>query len=225
MANKINKILSSRVAQWLVYKFIRIYSLSFRLEVQNEIRWLDDYLQKNSSIILCVHHQQFFPAIRYFQKYRKFKPGLMISKSRDGEFISAVANRSGWTTVRGSSSKGGLAALEKLVEHLRQNRLAAHIIDGPRGPFGMVKPGAIRLAHATDSIIVPIYVAAERAWYARSWDRFMIPKPFSRVVLRFGEKLKFDPTQDGEKFEQQRKVLENTMAEENQALLDELKKA
>ncbi len=208
----------------MVYKFIRTYSLSFRLEVQNEKAWLDDYLHNNSSIILCLHHQQFFPAIRYFQKYRKLKPGLMISKSRDGEFISAVANRSGWTTVRGSSSKGGLAALENLVAHLGEHRLAAHIVDGPRGPFGVVKSGAIRLAHATESKIVPVYAAADRAWYARSWDRFMIPKPFSRVVLRFGENLKFEPTQETETFEQQRKMLENIMAKENEALVVELLK-
>ncbi len=222
MAFKINTILSSKFAQWSLYKFIRIYSLTYRLEVQNEDAWLDDYLNNNSSIILCVHHQQFFPAIRYFQGYKKYKPGLMISRSKDGEFISAVANRTGWTTVRGSSTRGGHEALRGMIDHLAKHRLAAHIIDGPRGPFGVVKPGAIRLAHATNSIIVPFYTGADRAWYARSWDKFFLPKPFSKVVLRFGEKIEFKQTESSDTFEEHRKTLEDIMFKGNEKLKADL---
>lgn len=218
MTLKINEILSSKPAQWLLYKFIRIYSLTYRLEIQNEAAWLDDYLQNNGSIVLCVHHQQFFPAIRYFQRYKKYKPGLMISRSKDGEFIAGVANRSGWTTVRGSSSKGGQEALKGMIDHLAMYRLAGHIIDGPRGPFGVVKPGAIRLAHATNSAIVPFYTRADRAWYARSWDKFSLPKPFSKVVLRFGDKIVFQQTDTSEAFEAQRKALEEIMFHGNEKL-------
>ncbi len=224
MAIKINRIFSSKVTQWLLYKFIRIYSLSLRLEVQNEEAWHDYYLNHNGSVILCVHHQQFFAAIRYFQNYKKYKPGLMISQSKDGELISAVANRTGWTTVRGSSSKGGLEALRGMIEHLGEHRLAAHIIDGPRGPFGVVKSGAIRLAHATESMIVPFYIIADRAWYARSWDKFLLPKPFSKVVLRFGEKIEFKQTETNEEFEQHRKSLENIMFKDNEKLKREFDK-
>lgn len=223
MALKINKLLTSKFAQWLVYKFIRMYSLTFRLTVENEEEWLDDYLNNDGSIILCVHHQQFFPAIRYFQKYRHYKPGLMISRSRDGDFISAVAHRTGWTTVRGSSSKGGAEALQGMINHLAEHRLAAHVIDGPRGPIGVVKPGAIRLAHATNSTIIPFFVGADRAWYARSWDKFLLPKPFSKVVLRFGEKVKFEPTETSEDFERQRQSLEDMMSKEHEKLRADLR--
>ncbi|MFH0785597.1 MAG: lysophospholipid acyltransferase family protein [Pseudomonadota bacterium] len=222
MALKINEILSSKFTQWLLYKFIRIYSLTYRLEVQNENAWLNDYLNNNGSIILCVHHQQFFPVIRYFQGYRKYNPGLMISQSKDGDFISAVANRTGWVTIRGSSTRGGQEALRGMINHLAEHRLAAHIIDGPRGPFGVVKPGAIKLAHATGSAIVPFYTRADRAWYARSWDRFLLPKPFSRVVLRFGEKIEFKQTETSEAFEEQRKALEDIMFKENEKLKADL---
>lgn len=221
MAIKVNRIFSSKITQWLLYRFIRLYSLSYRLEVQNENEWLDSYLHENGSILLCAHHQQFFPAIRYFQKYRDFKPGLMISQSKDGELISAVANRTGWATVRGSSSKGGIEALRGMIEHLGKYRLAAHVIDGPRGPFGEVKPGAIRLAHATESVIVPFYTTADRAWYAKSWDRFLLPKPFSKVILRFGKKVKLKPVESSEEFEQHRLQLENAMFKENELLQKE----
>lgn len=222
MALRINELLSSQFAQWILYKFIRLYSLTYRLEVQNEAFWLDDYLHNNGSIILCVHHQQFFPAIRYFQRYKKYKPGLMISLSNDGDFIAGVANRTGWTTVRGSSSKGGQEALRGMIDHLAQHRLAGHIIDGPRGPFGVVKPGAIRLAHATNSVIVPFYTGADRAWYARSWDRFCLPKPFSKVILRFGQKIAFKQTETPEAFEEQRKTLEEIMFKGNEELKADL---
>lgn len=221
MKFKINEILSSRFAQWLLYKFIRLYSLTYRLEVQNEDAWLDHYLHNSGRILLCVHHQQFFPAIRYFQKYKKYKPGLMISMSKDGEFIAAVANRTGWITVRGSSSRGGPEGLKGMIDHLTEHRLAGHIIDGPRGPFGVVKPGAIRIAHATDSVIVPFYTRANRAWYFRSWDKFFLPKPFSKVILRFGEKLEFNKTETSEEFEEHRKALENIMSKENKKLIEE----
>ncbi len=222
MGFKINEILSANFAQWLLYKFIRIYSLTYRLEVQNEEEWLD-YLHNNGRIILCVHHQQFFPAIRYFQRYKKYKPGLMISKSKDGEFISAVANRSGWTTVRGSSSRGGFQALKDMIDHVAEHRLAGHIIDGPRGPFGVVKPGIIRLAHDTGSVIVPFYTRANRAWYFRSWDKFFLPKPLSKVILRFGKKIEFKKTDSTEEFEQQRKTLEAIMSSGNDQLIGEVK--
>ncbi len=222
MAYAVKEILSSRFAQWLLYKFIRIYSLSYRLEVENEKVWLDDYDKKKSSILLCVHHQQFFAAIRYFQRYKDFKPGLMISQSKDGDFIAGVANLSGWTTVRGSSSKGGREALKAMIDHLAEHRLAAHIIDGPRGPHGIVKPGAIRLAEATGSTIVPFYTGADRSWHARSWDKFLIPKPFSKVILRFGEKMLFNESVSSEDFETQRKALEERMFQENEQLKADL---
>ncbi|BCS97553.1 hypothetical protein DSLASN_31850 [Desulfoluna limicola] len=221
MSLGINKLFSSKFPQWVLYKFIRLYSLTFRLEVQNEEAWLDAYLNNNQRILLCTHHQQFFAAIRYFQKYKRYKPGLMISQSKDGELISAVANRTGWTTVRGSSSKGGVEALRGMIDHLSTHRLAAHIIDGPRGPFGVIKPGAIRLAHAADAVIVPFYIRADRAWYAKSWDRFLIPKPFSKVVMRFGDKLEFKQTETSEAFEEHRLELEQLMFQDNNRLKQE----
>ncbi len=213
--------MSSRFIQWILYKIVRIYSLTYRLEVQNEDAWLTHYLHNNGRIILCAHHQQFFPAIRYFQKYKDYKPGLMISRSKDGELISAVANRTGWVTVRGSSSKGGSEGLKNMINHLTKHRLAGHIIDGPRGPFGVVKPGIIKMAHATGSIIVPFYTRADKAWYFRSWDRFFLPKPFSKVILRFGKKAEFKQTETNEQFEEHRVTLEKNMSAENDQLTSE----
>jgi len=113
--------------------------------------------------------------------------------------------------VRGSSSRGGREAMYDVIGGLKDSRLAAHVVDGPRGPAGQVKAGAIRMAHASKAAIVPVYVSADNAWYFNSWDRFMLPKPFSRVVLRFGAVINLAPIGDDKDFEMQRRQLEHTM--------------
>jgi len=170
-----------------------------------------DYLQNGGSVLLCTWHQQFFSAIRHFQSYKPFNPSIMISQSGDGEIVAGVAERTGWNTVRGSSSRDGRGALKTMIANLKKSKLAAHIVDGPKGPSGKVKAGVIRLAYATDAVIVPFSVSAEKAWYFDSWDKFLLPKPFSKVLLRFEKMIKFDRVKDREIFEEQRKQLEKIL--------------
>ena len=170
-----------------------------------------DYLINGGTVLLCGWHQQFFSAIRHFQNYRTFNPVIMISQSSDGKIVAGVAKRSGWNPVRGSSSRDGREALKKMIFKLKKSKLAAHIVDGPRGPSGKVKVGVIRLAHATDAVIVPFSVSAEKAWYFNSWDKFLLPKPYTKVLLHFGKIIKFDRVKDREIFEEQRKQLEEIM--------------
>jgi lysophospholipid acyltransferase (LPLAT)-like uncharacterized protein len=170
-----------------------------------------DYRRNGGVVLLCTWHQQFFSAILPFKNYKTFNPSIMISQSRDGEIVAKIALRSGWNPVRGSSSKGGMEALKKMITHLKEKKLAAHIVDGPNGPLGIIKPGVIRLAHSTDAVIVPFSVSAEKAWYFNSWDKFLLPKPFSKVFLRFGKMIKLDRVKDKEIFERQRMRLEEVM--------------
>lgn len=203
-------VMGSRPVQEFLYRFIRVYSWTFRLRVENEGRWLS-HLRCGGTVLLCSWHQQFFSAIRYFRKYRQYRPSLMISQSGDGDIIASIAQRTGWHAVRGSSSKDGAPALKHMIERLNSFHLAGHIVDGPKGPAGIVKAGVIRLAHATDAVIVPFYISADRAWYFNSWDKFLLPKPFAKVSLRFGEMIKFSPTAQEQAFEGQRVHLEQTM--------------
>ena len=194
----------------VLYWTVRIYSLVFRLTVENEGAWMA-YLKEGGKVLLCCWHQQFFPIIRHSEGYRPYRPSIMISQSNDGEMIAGVAAKSGWLPVRGSSSRGGSQALKILVEKLKETGLAAHIVDGPRGPIGKLKRGAIHLAQATGAVIVPMHVSADRAWYFHSWDRFMLPKPFSRVTLRFGNMINLAATENPEELEKQRKSIEEIM--------------
>jgi lysophospholipid acyltransferase (LPLAT)-like uncharacterized protein len=206
----INRFISSKISLELLYRFIRTYSWTFRLHIENEQDWMT-YHQKGGAVLLCAWHQQFFAAIRHFKTYQPFGPSLMISKSKDGEIIASIAERSGWKAVRGSSSTDGRQAMGMMISNLKEFRLAAHIIDGPRGPAGQVKAGAIAMAHAAGAMIVPLYTAADKAWYFKSWDKFMLPKPFAKVTLRFGKMIDFNTLNRETDFEAHRLQLENTM--------------
>jgi lysophospholipid acyltransferase (LPLAT)-like uncharacterized protein len=207
---KIDRFLDSEAFISFFYGLILFYSWTLRLKIENDKEWMD-YRRNGGVVLLCTWHQQFFSAILPFKNYKTFNPSIMISQSRDGEIVAKIALRSGWNPVRGSSSKGGMEALKKMITHLKEKKLAAHIVDGPNGPLGIIKPGVIRLAHTTDAVIVPFSVSAEKAWYFNSWDKFLLPKPFSKVFLRFGKMIKFDRVKDKEIFERQRMRLEEVM--------------
>lgn len=201
---------TTKIAGKLLYWIVRSYCATFRLTVVNENQWVN-YLEQGGRVLLCAWHQQFFSVIRHVKKYEKYHPSLMISKSLDGEIIANIAVLTGWHTARGSSSRDGGTALKEMAEKLKQTGLAAHILDGPRGPAGQVKPGIISLAQAANAVIVPVFVRSEKVWYFNSWDKFMVPKPFSRVSINFGESILLPPLQAEKDFENQRMMLEKIM--------------
>ncbi|MBF0200326.1 MAG: lysophospholipid acyltransferase family protein [Desulfamplus sp.] len=210
MFKKLKWIIYTKPFVIFIYYFIRIYSLTFSLGVKNEEKWMR-ILKQGRPVVICGWHQQFFAAINHFGSYRHLKPALMISQSRDGELIAGVAKRSGWETARGSSSSGGRQALEEMIDHLRRYGLGAHILDGPRGPMGKVKPGAIKMARESGGILVPFFASSDSAWFFNSWDRFMLPKPLSRVTLEFGTPIVFPEPKTPLEFEEQRLFLEQIM--------------
>lgn len=210
MAPVLRRLLASPAFHTVLYRFIRLYSGTFRLKVENEGPWRA-HLAAGGRVLLCAWHQQFFPFIRHFQSYRPLRPGLMISRSRDGAMIAGVARRSGWQCVRGSSSAGGRPALVQMIRHLQRSGLAAHILDGPRGPAGVVKRGAVWLAGGAGAVMVPVYAEASRRWVFDSWDRFVIPKPFARVTIRFGDPLPTPDIADPEHIEKRCRRLERIM--------------
>lgn len=206
----INRFITSELFIVSLFRLSRIYVGTFRLTIENEQEWLD-YLNSGGTVLICAWHQHIFPGIRHFGKYKIFKPSLMISQSKDGEIVARVAVHNGWNPIRGSSSQGGMSALKNMIASLKKSRLCAHIVDGPRGPSGVVKPGVIRLAHATNAAIVPFYTFAEHGWNFNSWDKFLLPKPFSKVTLRFGKMIYFKRVKGRDPLEKQRKQLEDTM--------------
>jgi lysophospholipid acyltransferase (LPLAT)-like uncharacterized protein len=127
--------------------------------------------------------------------FRGFDAAVMISLHGDGELIARVAERLGYTAVRGSSSRGGARAFLEMARG-EAHRPWGITPDGPRGPRGSVHPGVIQLAALDARPIVPFGVAFSRGWKLRSWDRFGIPAPFARVILHFGDPIRVGTDQD-----------------------------
>lgn len=200
------------VTSALLLFMIRLISATYRYRVAG-LDALHKKLESGSRVLLCVWHQQFFPDIaRFGIWFKKYRPALMISRSADGEIIANVANRVGWHTARGSSSLGGNSAMVEMLNWIRNHGMGAHILDGPTGPFGYVKPGAIRIAQKSEALLVPVQLQANKYWQIKSWDRFLIPKPFARVRISFHDG-SLPPAQDAsiESFEKIRAGLEINM--------------
>jgi lysophospholipid acyltransferase (LPLAT)-like uncharacterized protein len=111
----------------------------------------------------------------------------MASRSKDGEIIARWLLRNGYIPTRGSTGKGGRAALDEMADHLRSGRKAALTIDGPKGPPRAAQAGIVKLARETGAWILPFTGSASRPAFLKSWDRYLVPKPFSRCIVGYGE--------------------------------------
>ena len=115
---------------------------------------------------------------------------VLISEHRDGEIVARAAESLGYGLIRGSTTRGADRALIALVRELQAGREIAITPDGPKGPAGKFAPGALIAAQRSGTFILPVAASASRAWRLKSWDRFMIPKPFARVTVAYGRPTK-----------------------------------
>lgn len=113
----------------------------------------------------------------------------MVSRSFDGEFIARTIERLGFVAIRGSSSRGGAQALLGLRAQLEAGTPVVFTIDGPRGPKYVAKPGPVLLSRASAVPMAAFYVGLSDAWVLNTWDSLMIPKPFSKALVRFSAKI------------------------------------
>lgn len=138
---------------------------------------------------------------------------VMTSENFDGEWIARIIRRFGYGTARGSTSRGAVRALVQMRRAMAAGCATAFTLDGPRGPARVAQPGAIWLARATGSPIVPFHIEARPAWTARSWDRAQVPLPFARVALCIGAPLFVPADADDAGIEAARRRLEDRLAE------------
>lgn len=135
-------------------------------------------------VVLAFWHGQQMLLLRW---PRPRPTAVMVSLSKDGQLQSGVLSAHGFRIVRGSSSRRGAAALVEIVRLLKTGLDAAFAVDGPRGPLGTVKAGALRAAALSNARVVPLGAAGHRRRVLRrTWDQFEIPAPFSRVVIAAG---------------------------------------
>jgi hypothetical protein len=136
----------------------------------------------DNGVIYCFWHAQI---LQFAYCYRHLNIITVVSSSRDGDLAVAVAERWGHSFIRGSSSKRGFSALRETVRTIKEGRKVVLIPDGPTGPAGVAKAGVADVALLSRAPLVPLSARADRCWRLKSWDRFIIPKPFANIAITF----------------------------------------
>jgi hypothetical protein len=140
--------------------------------------------QRAGAEIYCFWHQCVLPCTIYFRRSRAV---ILISRSFDGELITRILRMFGFDAVRGSSSRSAREGLMGLVDVIESGRTAIFTADGPLGPIYQTKMGPIKLAQLTGAPIGAFHLQPENAWIINSWDRFLIPKPFTRICVSWAQ--------------------------------------
>ena len=144
-------------------------------------------------VIFVCWHGQLLPLVHC---HRNEGLVVLVSEHGDGEYVTRVLERNGFGTVRGSSTRGGTKGLKGLVRAAKSGHDLALTPDGPRGPHGVFKPGALAVAQMTGAPIVPLAAGTASGWHFRSWDAFLVPRPFSKISVEYLEP-RFVPREAG----------------------------
>ena len=188
---------------------IKLYLVSFILEhVLRFIFWtckwevvghdiLQKVIKKNRPVLLSVWHGRMLFPIFYLYR-NSIKWSTLASRHRDAEIIVRILDRLGFELIRGSSSSGSKKALDSIISTFKSNGRVAVTCDGPKGPIYKAKPGAIITALEHNALIITMSGSSKKSWVLNSWDRLMIPKPFSRLVINISEPLDIESTSKSE---------------------------
>jgi lysophospholipid acyltransferase (LPLAT)-like uncharacterized protein len=164
------------------YWFIRLVGPTLRVSVSREEGAQQSVGER--PLIGSFWHACIIPAT---YMCRNLGVRVMSSNSYDGEYMGRIIRKFGFVAVKGSSSRNAVRALLGLRRALQEGWTVAFSIDGPRGPRYRVKPGPVALARSSGVPLTMFHMAVDRAWVLNTWDRLIIPKPFSRVLMRFGK--------------------------------------
>jgi lysophospholipid acyltransferase (LPLAT)-like uncharacterized protein len=201
--------LAIRAADLAFYLLISAVGSTLRFRVEGREHW-DEAARAGGLPVYTFWHDRIFAGTYFFRGRRIV---IMTSRSFDGEYIARFIQRFGYGAVRGSSSRGAVGALVELAALVRKGCPAGFSIDGPRGPRHVAKMGAVLLAKKTGQAVLPFGVNAERFWSLKSWDRMQIPKPFSRVTVRFAPPIRVPADADEETLRLKRAELQRALEE------------
>lgn len=165
---------------------VRALGATWRVRVEGRDE-LAETSAGGQACVIALWHGELLPLVWH---HRDRDIAALISTHADGELIARIVESLGFRPIRGSSSRGGMRALLEAVRELRGGRHVAFTTDGPRGPRRRSAAGAGVAAARAAAPVIPVGCTVDRAWRLRSWDRFVIPKPFARVTVRYGPALR-----------------------------------
>jgi len=189
---------------------LRVWERTLRYEVDDRAGILGKPMTGNYIGALWHNRLLIFPLV-----LRRFFPNrdgaALISASRDGDLLADAIRHFGYDVVRGSSSRLGATAILHLTEMLASGRDVVITPDGPRGPAYELGPGIVFLAQKSEAAVVPFNMEYSSYWRLKSWDRFIVPRPFSKVRVIIGQPHRVKSTSTDEEFEAKRLRLQNAL--------------
>lgn len=205
------ELLWFRVVLWLLPRLVagyfKLVDLTSRKIFFNR-EYEEQVCQKRPFACACFHGTMLFP-VYYCKRY----PGvIMVSRSWDGELIDRCLRQWRYDTTRGSSSRGGKEALEEMIDMIKEKNYCSGLaVDAPRGPSRIVKMGIVIVGRETGQPVVPLVSWATRQIRFKSWDKMILPLPFSTVVMAFGKPTMIPEGLDRDDYERIRSDIEEEM--------------
>ena len=205
--------IEGRPARWLIavgFRILQLWSLTLRYKIEDRAGIVGKVIAQNYIASLWHNRLLIFPFV-----LRRFFPdrhgAALISASRDGELLADAIKRFGYDVVRGSSSRLGASAILQLSQTLASGRDVVITPDGPRGPIYELGPGIVFLAQKSGAAVVPVNIEYSSCWRLKSWDRFILPRPFAKVHVIIGSPHHVELSDTPEQFEAERQRLQQAM--------------
>lgn len=205
--------IEGRPARWLIavgFRILQLWALTLRYKIEDRAGVVGKVTAQNYIASLWHNRLLIFPFV-----LRRFFPdrhgAALISASRDGELLADAIKRFDYDVVRGSSSRLGASAILQLSQTLASGRDVVITPDGPRGPAYELGPGIVFLAQKSGAAVVPVNIEYSSCWRLKSWDRFILPRPFAKVHVIIGSPHHVELSDTPEQFEAERQRLQQAM--------------
>jgi lysophospholipid acyltransferase (LPLAT)-like uncharacterized protein len=201
--HKVSLAVVPRMISWLM----RAWFATCRI-IEHDVHYRERCREHDNPVIATFWH---YAIVYNFYHMRKESGAAMVSASKDGEYIARLAPLFGFAPVRGSRNRKGMQAMKEMMKFVGEGRHAAIVADGSQGPPQVVQAGSILLASRTGAPILPMLWSASRYYAVNSWDRTVIPKPFSRIDFFYGEPLVIPKGLKADGIEEYRLQLEKSL--------------
>ena len=205
--------IEGRSARWLIavgFRLLQLWVRTLRYEIDDRAGVIGKPVDQNYIGALWHNRLLIFPFVlrRFFSNRRG---AALISASRDGDLLADAIARFGFDVVRGSSSRLGASAILQLTNVLASGRDVVITPDGPRGPAYELGPGIIFLAQKSGAAVLPVNIEYSSCWRLKSWDRFVLPRPFARIRVIIGPPYRVRSANTIDDFEAERLRLQDAM--------------
>jgi len=205
--------IEGRSARWLIavgFRLLQLWVRTLRYEIDDRAGVIGKPVDQNYIGALSHNRLLIFPFVlrRFFSNRRG---AALISASRDGDLLADAIARFGFDVVRGSSSRLGASAILQLTDVLASGRDVVITPDGPRGPAYELGPGIIYLAQKSGAAVLPFNMEYSSCWRLKSWDRFILPRPFAKICVIIGQPHRVRSTNTVDDFEAERLRLQDAM--------------